>query len=107
MAFVAYNFASVLNVLPVGLTFFTSSISGNDIQLLWQTATESNSSYFEIESSRDGTQFISLGVRNAEGNSSSNINYSFTDTNVESGVHYYRLKQFDKDGHFTYSKIIT
>lgn len=106
MAFVAYNFASVLNVLPVGLTFFTSSISGNDIQLLWQTATESNSSYFEIEGSGDGTHFNGLGIREAAGNSSSKINYSFADPNVETGVHYYRLKQFDKDGHFTYSKII-
>jgi len=107
MAFVAYNLASVLNVVPVGLTYFTSSISGNDVQLSWQTATENNSSYFEIDGSEDGTNFNSLGTREAAGNSASKINYSFTDRNVGTGVHYYRLKQFDKDGRFTYSNIIT
>ena len=105
LAFVAYNTKAVL-VLPVGITSFTSMVSGNDIQLSWQTATESNSGYFEIESSTDGNQFNELGIVNAAGNSSSNIQYSFEDRNIQSGVHYYRLKQFDKDGKFTYSRII-
>lgn len=105
MAFVAYN-VSAVSVLPVGITSFTSTVSGNDIQLSWQTATENNSSYFEIESSTDGSQFDSIGKIKAAGNSSSPVHYSYTDHNVESGVHYYRLKQFDKDGKYVYSEII-
>lgn len=105
IAFVAYNTKAVL-ILPVSITSFNSAIMGNDIQLSWQTATENNSSYFEIERSADGNQFFPIGKINASGNSSSLITYSFTDRNVENGVHYYRLKQFDKDGKFVYSKII-
>lgn len=105
MAFVAYNISAV-SVLPVGISSFTSTVSGNDIQLSWQTATENNSSYFEIESSTDGSQFRALGKIDAAGNSPSLTSYSFTDYDVESGVHYYRLKQFDKDGKYVYSKII-
>lgn len=105
MAFVAYNTKAVI-VLPVGITSFTSTASGNDIHLSWQTATENNSSYFEIESSTGGTQFSTLGKLDAAGNSSSLISYSFTDHNVPSGLHYYRLKQFDKDGKYVYSQII-
>jgi hypothetical protein len=93
-------------VLPVGITSFISSVSGSDIHLSWQTDTESNSSYFEIESSIDGNQFNKLGTVNTVANSSSNIEYSFEDRDVVSGAHYYRLKQFDKDGKFEYSKII-
>jgi hypothetical protein len=106
MAFVAYNTASSFIVLPVGLTSFTSSVSGKDIQLSWQTETENNSSYFEIEHSNDGMHFNKLGTVNAAGNSSTVNSYSFKDHNVESGAHYYRLKQHDIDGKYTYSKII-
>ena len=105
LAFVAYNTQAV-SILPVSITTFTSTLLGNDVQLSWQTATENNSSYFEIESSADGKQFISLGKIDAAGNSSSLISYSFTDHNVGNGVNYYRLKQYDKDGKFFYSKII-
>ena len=105
LAFVAYNTQALL-ILPVSITTFTSALLGNDVQLSWQTATENNSSYFEIESSADGNQFIPLGKIDATGNSSSLISYSFTDHNAGNGVHFYRLKQFDKDGKFVYSKII-
>jgi len=40
------------------------------------------------------------------GNSITTQNYSFIDENPLNGINYYRLKQIDYDGKFTYSNIV-
>ncbi len=69
--------------------------------LTWQTASESKNLGFFIEKSNDGIQFSNIAfVQSAasNGNSSTLIDYEFTDQNVTSAKTYYRLSQVDFDG---------
>jgi len=90
--------------LPVELTGFSGEERDCQTQLTWSTATESNSSHFVIERSKSGDNFVSVGRVDAAGNSVVPISYSFSDNNI--GVAYYRLKQVDIDGTHSYSDII-
>jgi len=65
--------------------------------LLWQTASEFNSSHFDLEKSRDGISWEKLAQIPAAGNSNDLLSYSYFDTNPLS-QQYYRLHQFDIDG---------
>ncbi len=96
------------SVLPVELLSFTASKANtNNILTRWTTASESNSSHFDIERSRDATSFNKIGTIAAAGNSSTVINYEFLDTNPFPGISYYRLKQVDFNDDFTYSDIVS
>ena len=85
--------------LPVELTQFSASCSENTTTINWQTASENNSAYFEVLQSRDGEVWTSKTTTPAAGNSTSTIDYSFTDNN-EASLVYYKLKQVDKDGQY-------
>jgi len=72
-------------------------------RLNWTTATEMNTAYFEIQRGSNAISFTTIGNLNAAGNSNSHKNYQFVDSLPESGYNYYRIKQVDKDGAFSYS----
>jgi hypothetical protein len=92
--------------LPLTLLSFTSTLINKTVQLQWQTTSEINSSYFLIERSSDGINFSTIGKVSAAGNSNSLKQYSFVDLSPLR-VNYYRLKETDLDGKYTYSKIVT
>ncbi|WP_200507439.1 T9SS type A sorting domain-containing protein [Adhaeribacter terrigena] len=94
-----------VNPLPVELLSFTAKAKENATALTWETASEKNSSHFEIERSHDARNFETIGTEKAIGNSQTLKRYAFTDQNPMSGVAYYRLKQVDLDGTIVYSKI--
>jgi len=87
-------------LLPIELIYFDLQKSKNCIIINWQTATELNNDFFTIQRSRDGIEFENIAIVKGAGNSSSTINYTFTDSNPLNGVSYYRLKQTDYDGNF-------
>ncbi len=74
--------------------------------LEWTTASEVNASYFEIERSSDLLNWSSVGYELASGFSQSEQSYSFKDQDRTNQIQYYRLKQFDTDGHYFYSETI-
>jgi len=92
-----------ISIVPVELTSFTASAKGNDVKLLWQTATELNNSGFSIERKSAGSDYMEVGFVPGFGTTSEPKSYSFNDQNLRSGVYTYRLKQVDFDGSFTYS----
>ncbi|MEO7121483.1 MAG: T9SS type A sorting domain-containing protein [Ginsengibacter sp.] len=92
-------------VLPVTLLSFDGNLNGDKILLNWQTSSEQNSKYFDIQKSTDGTSFESIGKVNAAGNSASVMRYNFNDPQVNE-FNYYRLKMVDIDGKFVYSSTI-
>ena len=99
-----------LGVLPITLINFTAQLSKNNCVLSWQTATEINTSYFNIQRSSDGLHYNTINKINAAGNSSNTNNYSYSDVGVnELSVSklYYRLQEVDKDGKSNYSNIRT
>jgi len=91
--------------LPVELIRFDAKPAGNAVECLWATASEINNDNFTVERSADGKRFVALETIVGAGNSNTTINYSFNDTRPLKGINYYRLKQTDFDGKFTYSPI--
>jgi hypothetical protein len=92
-------------VLPVNLVSFTAVKQGLNSKLNWSTAQETNSREFIIERSSDGTGFIEIGRVAAAGNSSSVINYEWTDTRPLKGRNYYRLRQVDLNNQGVLSRV--
>ena len=81
--------------------------SNNYNELYWETSSEPNNKYFNVERSADGFSFIKIGTINGNGNSTVSRAYSFTDRNPLAKRNYYRLKQVDYNGKFSYTKIIS
>ena len=98
--------------LPVELVSFTAKRKDNqDVIAEWKTASEHNTSHFEIEVARGNDdyqngRFVRIGEVASPGNSNSERIYHFTDTETgKSGVRYYRLKIVDRDNTFVYSPV--
>lgn len=89
--------------LPVTLSSFAGSTQNCTATLSWKTATETNFSHFDIERSRDGIVYQTIGKQSAKGSHSS---YSFTDNTLAEGQVMYRLKIVDYDGEAGYSTIV-
>lgn len=97
-----------INPLPVTFAAFTGRQAGNSIVLEWTTLSEKDNDYFEIERSIDGVNYVTVGYVDGAGNSSSLLNYQFTDNAPEQGQLYYRLSQVDFDGTREYAdKVVT
>jgi len=90
--------------LPVTLVCFNAKVSGNKVLCDWETASEINNDYFIIERSTDGTNFNSIGTVKGAGNSTTVRNYQFIDEYPLKGDSYYRLRQKDFNGSFTFSE---
>ena len=95
--------AAAGGVLPVKLESIDGLGEKCNAQVKWSTSNETNLSKFEIEVSKNGIDFDRAGT--IKPSSSNAGNYQFN-TTQSSGKNYYRLKIIDKDGSFTYSKII-
>jgi hypothetical protein len=102
--YVATSFAQPTNsTLPVSGVNLTAALNGNDVDLKWKTTSEINSKHFEIERSIDGINFELLAVKQAAGNSVSELQYTHKDASMNARAYYYRLRLVDVDGKFTYS----
>jgi predicted RNA-binding protein with TRAM domain len=84
--------------LPVELLSFNATCENDQIALTWQTASEHNSSHFDIEKSRDGETWDVIGQQAASGISNILLTYQFVDEVKNAGTVYYRLNQVDVDG---------
>lgn len=101
--------------LPVNLLSFTAQQKNDNVLLKWQTASEENNERFEVErnvhsSESTADTWENIGKVKGNGTSTTLSNYEFTDNlNTLSPKYphiiYYRLKQFDFDGKFTYSNV--
>ncbi|MEI6594693.1 MAG: T9SS type A sorting domain-containing protein, partial [Bacteroidota bacterium] len=106
----AGNFTAL--TLPVKwLSFEGKLIENRNVLCSWQTASEMNNDYFEIERSVDGSQFTAIGKVKGNGTINNVSSYQFTDhslssVNREPLTIYYRLKQTDIEGNFDYSNTI-
>jgi hypothetical protein len=96
----------LLTTLPVELLYFKAELIDGNPVLQWETATEINSDRFEIERSYNGINWDKIGFVKGAGNSFSPTYYNETDYTANTGEElYYRLKQIDTDGRYSYSEI--
>ncbi|MBT9394178.1 T9SS type A sorting domain-containing protein [Hymenobacter sp. NST-14] len=102
-------FRSVAAPLPVTLVDFRAQASGRDALLTWNTAQEVNNAGFGIERSSNGITFETVATLPGRGTSAQPTNYRYLDrqAGARAGIRYYRLRQNDTDGQFTYSGIRT
>ncbi|MBC6994277.1 T9SS type A sorting domain-containing protein [Lewinella lacunae] len=106
VAFDNINFSSG-TVLPVEFTTFSARQDKNDVRLHWETAEETDNRGFGVERSEDGRQFREIGWVSGAGEAARTTEYTYTDTEVVAGQdYYYRLRQEDFDGSFTYSDLV-
>lgn len=93
--------------LPVELASFSAlSTSQGYIQLTWQTASEEDNAYFEVQRSTYAADFLPIGQVKGAGTSHIPQTYNFEDTTATTGALYYRLKQVDLGGSSSYSKVV-
>ena len=93
-----------INPLPVELSVFNVSSEKGINKLKWQTLSEKNSDYFDVERSKDGKQFETIDHVKAAGNSSTLLNYQVNDPFAGRSEICYRLKEVDVNGAFYYSE---
>jgi hypothetical protein len=86
--------------LPVEIIYFDGTVTPSFNKIIWSTASEHNSDYFQIERSIDGIEWKTIGTKSASGNSNTKIDYSYIDSFDDLVIHYYRLKQVDYDGQY-------
>lgn len=98
---------SMANPLPIELVDFTGEHMNGRVNLYWYTASEFNNAYFTIERSLEGFEFTPIGQVNGKGTVTTKTTYNFTDNDPFTGKSYYRLRQTDFDGSFSYSKVIS
>jgi hypothetical protein len=108
--FIYYNtswtLTSLTSPLPVELLNFEATAKEKHVELRWSTATEVNNQLFTVEKSLDGFEFFEIGTRVGAGNSNTMRDYYLADDQPVYGISYYRLKQTDYDGKFTYSETV-
>ncbi|MEM9823468.1 MAG: Ig-like domain-containing protein [Bacteroidota bacterium] len=91
--------------LPVSLVRFQAVEDRCDVVLNWQTESETNNRHFEIERSGDARTFEKIGQIKGSGTTRDYREYKFVDP-LPRAVNYYRLKQVDHDGQYTYSDLV-
>jgi hypothetical protein len=94
-------------VIPVELTSFAADVNDRSVILNWSTATEVNTSLFQVERTEtDNLNWSAVADVKAFGTTTEKKDYSFTDKNLNSGKYLYRLRIVDFDGSYEYSPAV-
>jgi len=94
-------------LLPVELFSFTAEkYNDSKAQIEWVTTSETNNSSFTVERSLDGITFENIAIVDGAGNSNTVLSYKAFDNKPVNGMNYYRLKQTDYDGQYSYSQTV-
>lgn len=100
---------TAINALPVkSLTFTAKLQKDKSVQLSWQTASELNSERFDLERAGAAGSFTQIASLKGQGTTSTPTYYQYQDATAfdQTDILYYRLKQTDHDGQYTYSNTI-
>ena len=93
-------------VLPVELISLEANAREPVVDVDWATATERNANYYDVERSPDNSSFSRIGTLPAAGDAQFRSDYHLTDPAPFHGANYYRLKQVDRNGDFTYTRTV-
>lgn|GEM_PF-5695214 len=96
---------TMCRILPLLLLKFYAAKSKDGVLLNWSTSFETNTKYFLVERSTDQNNWTTIGKIEAAGNSSNAKNYSFIDAEPPVGTIYYRLRQIDATGNYSFSTV--
>lgn len=95
-------------VLPIELLYIKAvPVDNQYIKVSWATASESNTSKFEVLRSTDAVNFIKIGEVAAAGNSTTLKSYYYDDHNVAAGItYYYQVRELDRDNRAQLTNIV-
>lgn len=96
---------SISGSLPIQLSNFSTKSDIKQVNLIWQTASETNNAFFEVERSADVKVWETLARIDGKGTTAERQTYAYLDQTPRKGINYYRLKQVDTDGTFAYSRV--
>lgn len=101
--FVGPEYSGKLVTLPEDFVAFVAEKSDNTVILRWHVANQINDDHFEVEFSEDGKHFKQIGGSVRPGFSkTSSYEYTHTSPSLDK-MNYYRIKQVNKDGGYSYS----
>jgi len=100
------NIALPTNPLPIELLDFTAKLDVDHVRLDWSTASELNNDYFTVERTTDLEHFDAIATIKGHGTTVELNRYYAVDSYPAFGKSYYRLKQTDFDGGFSYSPVV-
>jgi len=98
---ITFGSSTTDNPLPITLTNFETKVVGSNVEVNWETASETNNSHFSIQRSLDMVNIENIATIAGQGNSYVSQDYKYLDTNPIYGTSYYRLVQTDYDGNST------
>lgn len=104
------HFATALasTPLPIELVSFAGqTVPDSRNRLYWTTSSETNNDFFTVERSTDGINFYPVATVDGAGTTTQLHNYEAFDDYPSQGANYYRLKQTDFNGQYSYSSIVT
>lgn len=102
----AFTYTASGGPLPIRILSFNGIKDVSKVLLSWQTSSEQNSKLFDVEFSENGSTWTSIGQVKAAGTSTTQRTYVLTHATPVNGVNYYRLKQVDLNGNFSYSNVV-
>jgi len=104
------NFTIVVdcNPLPIELLSFNGFLDDREVDLYWITESEINNDYFIVQRSENASSWTNIGQVDGAGNHVGQLNYAFTDENLDWTIpgYYYRLRQVDFNGASSLSNVI-
>ena len=93
------------NLFPLLWLDFAARLENKNVRLTWTVAMEQNNKWFVIERSSDGRYWTTIGTVNSLGNTDQRRVYESYDMQPNEGVNFYRIKQVDYNGRYTYTVI--
>ncbi|QQS36087.1 MAG: VWA domain-containing protein [Ignavibacteriales bacterium] len=102
-------FTTFVAQIPVELVSFSATLTGKTVELVWETASETNNLGFEIQRKFGEAEWTTIAQISGYGSSTETRRYSYVDDLSElnyKGKIYYRLKQIDFDGSYDFSEIV-
>lgn len=100
-----YSASDLCLLLPIELGEFNAHLENDQVNLEWNTLSESNNDYFEVQKSDNTFDWEVIDWVQGAGNSIEEIHYRSIDFEPGRQTNYYRLKQVDYNGDFTFSEI--
>lgn len=94
-----WTLADISEPLPIELTSFEVNCDEEGVVIQWETASELNNDYFELQKSENGVDFNVLAIIDGNGSSNSTTQYSYTDPSGAMSGAFYRISQVDFDGY--------
>ncbi|MFZ4058665.1 MAG: T9SS type A sorting domain-containing protein [Ferruginibacter sp.] len=99
-------FKTIATVLPVTITSVKAFELNKDIAVEWTVENEINMLKYDVETSTNGSVFTFAGTVQVQGNQQAFNSYRWVDVQPLAGIHYYRIKTYDRSGKINYSTIV-